>query len=371
MIVPISRLSVLKKAESVSFKSLPQTPGHGAAASVAPSTSDANRANPWLSPQIANSACAGLSALPSIEPMTYRAKAAATSPSTRSMTPPCPGMILPEILHAVTPLDPGFEQVADLRDDGKQERDQRKQRQVAEPGIGRERDAGDDTADRAADRAALRLAGRDGGRELRAAERPSDEIGKNVGRPYDGEEEQDRDETGLVAVAKPAERQAGEARIGKSDRRPRAPAPPSGCRGSSPATDRARRTRTPARRIARAPARSAPRRASAAATQLVARGRRGPRHRAPFVEHDAPQSTQASSRNATPPSNVTARTAAISTTDEMIRSWRLLISRAGPVCRSRGDALRDALRQTPPKRRSRAAYWRSASAKCSRVKSGQ
>src|SRR5688572_18532152 len=50
------------------------------------------------------------------------------------------------------------------------------------------------------------------------------------------------------------------------------------------------------------------------------------------------------SRNAAPPRNVTARTAAISTTDEMTRSWRLLISRAGPVCRSRGDALRDALR---------------------------
>ena len=38
------------------------------------------------------------------------------------------------ILHAVAPLDPGFEQVAGLRDDRQHERDQRQHQQIADAG---------------------------------------------------------------------------------------------------------------------------------------------------------------------------------------------------------------------------------------------
>ncbi len=93
MIVPISRLSVPRNDEGVSLKWFPQTPGHGAAR-VWPQYGRIRGVQSSLKSQTA--LARGLSALPSIEPMAYRAKAAATSPSTRSMTPPWPGMMLPE-----------------------------------------------------------------------------------------------------------------------------------------------------------------------------------------------------------------------------------------------------------------------------------
>ena len=103
-------------------------------------------------------------------PITYRVKAAATSPSTRSMTPPWPGMMW---LESLTPL-------RRLTNDSKRSpicattraaaRPARAQ-QAAQPGNAASASPASTPPKRAADRAAPGLAGRNRRRKLRAAER--------------------------------------------------------------------------------------------------------------------------------------------------------------------------------------------------------
>ena len=291
-------------------------------------------------------------------PIRYRAIAAATSPSTRSITPPWPGMMAAGILLAVLALDPGFEEVAGLRHDRQQRaRPRRAQPDMPAPAAIATTAAPAMTPPaRAAKRAAAGLARRNRRRELRAADRAADEIGQDVGRPDDGEEEDDRDGARRRRPRAAGQRQAGERGIGEAADVPasraaqtaeRRPAPPRGPSTSAeqrhaPACWQARRRRrqASARPEAGRDRHRARRCRWRAATCATIRRRWRWRWPRPAAE------------TGRPPAQVIARTTTASTMAEMILVWRLLIARS--------QALLDAaLRATrPPKRRSRAAYCR-------------
>ena len=119
--------------------------------------------------------------------------AAPKSPSTRSSTPPWPGMIAAGILHAEAPLHRRFEEIAGLRGD-RERRGEKK--------------AGDDSrpprsADASRPPATIAAAspvsapdqvffGETRGQSFGPPKRAPAEIGGDVGRPDDDEDEEDR-----------------------------------------------------------------------------------------------------------------------------------------------------------------------------------
>ncbi len=182
-------------------------------------------ANPWLviganrsvgrHRQPPTSPEAGLSALPNSTPITYRVKAAATSPSTRSMTPPWPGMMWLESLTPLRRLTNDSKRSPICDDDGEQQRDRR--RPTGRPSRSAAASASPASSPPSAPPTAPLqvLPGEIDGASFGPPIDAADEIGQDVGRPDDREQEQDGDQAGMVAAAQIGEREAGQRGIGK------------------------------------------------------------------------------------------------------------------------------------------------------------
>ena len=175
------------------------------------------------------------------------------------------------ILGAEAALQGGFAEVAELaqhRCDGREEHDDREAHRGgdAEP-AGDEHDdaAGRDAGDEPAEKPGPGLLGTDPGPQLRPAEAPAGEIGRDVGQPHHREHPQDCDEPEARMLAHERRHDRDHRRVGEAGGGPAAVAPaPAERRGSdergrrrSPprSAARRRRTRSPPGRRARRRAR--------------------------------------------------------------------------------------------------------------------
>ena len=197
------------------------------------------------------------------------AAAAVKNPSSRSMTPPWPGMMLLGILGAEVPLDRGFEQIAGLRY-------HRQKPSATRTSIGATdkperaspiRSARHDAAERSADRPGPGLLRADRRPELRPAERPAGEIGRDIGRPtppQTGTAIADKAERRIAAQDQRRKQQHGRiADAGREPVDPRKPAKPAVDDEARPLPEHDRRRERPRRR--RRPTRRARRRSAQAA----------------------------------------------------------------------------------------------------------
>ena len=124
-------------------------------------------------------------------PTMTAAAAAVKNPSSRSITPPWPGMMLARILGAEVPLDRGFEQIAGLRYHRQKPAPQGPAlARPTSPSELHRQERRHDAAERAADGPGPGLLRANRGPELRPAERPPGEIGRDIGDPHDREQEQ-------------------------------------------------------------------------------------------------------------------------------------------------------------------------------------
>ena len=151
-------------------------------------------------------------------------------PSTRSITPPWPGMSWLESLTPKRRLIQDFEQIAGLRQRRRDQADpqefgRRRLRPRAEDG---DREAEQRAADDADDRAGPGLAGRDARPELGPADQPAAEIGHHIGAPDDGEQPGDGERAEIAAsgAAHSPTPPASRRRRGRAAPRTAAPARP-------------------------------------------------------------------------------------------------------------------------------------------------
>ena len=164
--------------------------------------------------------CHGRLSGPAIRLTRASAGAANSRPSTRSKTPPWPGISVPLSLTPARRLNAEFGEVAELRD----HRQQRPETGCLEQASGAEQPRGQGAAQGRAQHAAAQsrpgLARADGRREARATEAAPGEIGRRVGRPDHDQQPEEQTEADLRDRAEPDQGQGGQAEVADAETGP-------------------------------------------------------------------------------------------------------------------------------------------------------
>ena len=131
---------------------------------------------------------------PCARPIRQASTAAATKPSSRSISPPWPGIKVPASLAPKRRLSADSNKIADLGDDRQRDRDQGRREDAADATELHDQHRRQHRAGKAADRAGPGLVRAQARRELGTANGAADEIGRDIRRPDHGEQEDDGDE---------------------------------------------------------------------------------------------------------------------------------------------------------------------------------